>query len=122
MNKDYLEDAQGRQVPLSIIKPMDLKRHEAVMSIMKETFAERERLIEFKRGIWLRVQNFLQNRQKIPAHGSSEAKRGMLRLRAMTASTRSIAGGRERYLTDLIEVPPARDFANAKLAENISPF
>ena len=39
MNKDYLEDAQGRQVPLSIIKPMDLKRHEAVMSIMSRARA-----------------------------------------------------------------------------------
>ena len=122
MNKDYLEDAQGRQVPVSIIKPMDLKRHDTVMSIMKEAFAERERLIGLNAVSGFVYRTFLQNPQKIPEHGNLAAKREMLRLRATTASIRSIAGDRERYLTDLIEVPPARDFANAKLAENISPF
>ena len=59
MNKDYLEDAQGRKVPVSIIKDIDMKRHEAVLSIMKETFAERDRLSDFKRRIWICVQEFL---------------------------------------------------------------
>ena len=80
MNKDYLEDAQGRQVPLSIIKPMDLKRHEAVMSIMKETFAERERLIEFKRGIWLRVQDFLAESAKDSGARKFGGKKGNVTL------------------------------------------
>ncbi len=93
MNKDYLEDAQGRQVPLSIIKPMDLKRHEAVMSIMKETFAERERLIEFKRGIWLRVQDFLAESAK-------------------ESGSRKFGCGRRRMQFEKRNgVPPARDFA-----------
>ena len=59
INKDYLEDAQGRKVPVSIIKDIDMQRHDTVLSIMKETFAKRDRLIEFKRGIWIRVQEFL---------------------------------------------------------------
>lgn len=59
INKDYLEDAQGRLIPMSAVKPIDLKRHEAVLSIMKDTFAERDRLLEFKRNIWMRVQDFL---------------------------------------------------------------
>lgn len=63
-NKDYLEDAQGRLTPVSAIKPIDLKRHEAVVAIMKETFAERDRLIEFKKRIWLRVQDFLAESAK----------------------------------------------------------
>ena len=93
MNKDYLEDAQGRQVPLSIIKPMDLKRHEAVMSIMKETFAERDRLIEFKRGIWLRVQDFLAESAK-------------------ESGARKFGCGRRRtQFEERNGVPPARDFA-----------
>ena len=93
MNKDYLEDAQGRQVPLSIIKPMDLKRHEAVMSIMKETFAERERLIEFKHGIWLRVQDFLAESAK-------------------ESGSRKFGCGRRRTQFEKRNgFPPARDFA-----------
>lgn len=63
-NKDYIEDAQGRLTPVSAIKPIDLKRHETVTSIMKDTFAERVRLIEFKRGIWMRVQEFLAESAK----------------------------------------------------------
>lgn len=59
INKDYLEDAQGRLIPMSAVKPIDMKRHEAVLSIMKDTFAERDRLLEFKRSIWMRVQDFL---------------------------------------------------------------
>ena len=63
-NKDYIEDAQGRLTPVSAIKPIDLKRHETVTSIIKDTFAERDRLIEFKRDIWLRVQDFLAESAK----------------------------------------------------------
>lgn len=39
-NKDFLEDTQGRLVPVSAIKPIDLKRHEAVTSIMADTFSD----------------------------------------------------------------------------------
>ena len=62
--KDFLEDAQGRLVPVSAIKSIDLKRHEAVTSIMADTFKERDRLIEFKKSIWLRVQDFLAESAK----------------------------------------------------------
>ena len=62
--KEFLEDAQGRLVPVSAIKPIDLKRHEAVTSIMADTFKERDRLIEFKKSIWLRVQDFLAESAK----------------------------------------------------------
>lgn len=63
-NKDFLEDTQGRLVPVSAIKPIDLERHEAVTSIMADTFKERDRLIEFKKSIWLRVQDFLAESAK----------------------------------------------------------
>ena len=62
--KEFLEDAQGRLVPVATIKPIDLKRHEAVTSIMADTFKERDRLIEFKKSIWLRVQDFLAESAK----------------------------------------------------------
>lgn len=62
--KEFLEDAQGRLVPVATIKPIDLKRHEAVTSIMEDTFKERDRLIEFKKSIWLRVQDFLAESAK----------------------------------------------------------
>ena len=62
--KQFLEDAQGRLVPVATIKPIDLKRHEAVTSIMADTFKERDRLIEFKKSIWLRVQDFLAESAK----------------------------------------------------------
>ena len=59
-----MEDAQGRLVPVSMVKPIDLKRHEAVTAIMAETFKERDRLMEFKKAIWLRVQDFLAESAK----------------------------------------------------------
>lgn len=62
--KEFLEDGNGGLIPVSAIKPIDLKRHEAVTSIMADTFKERDRLIEFKKSIWLRVQDFLAESAK----------------------------------------------------------
>ena len=62
--EQLLEDAQGRLVPIAAIKPIDLKRHEAVSAIMAETFKERDRLIDFKKRIWLEVQDFLAESAK----------------------------------------------------------
>ena len=62
--KEFLEDGNGGLIPISAIKPIDLKRHEAVTSIMADTFKERDRLIEFKKSIWLRVQDFLAESAK----------------------------------------------------------
>lgn len=62
--KDFLEDAKGRLTPVAMIKPIDLKRHKLVSSIMKDTFVERDRLMEFKKSIWLRVQDFLAESAK----------------------------------------------------------
>lgn len=126
MNKDYLEDAQGRQVPLSIIKPMDLKRHEAVMSIMKETFAERERLIEFKRGIWLRVQDFLAESAKDSGARKFGGKKGNITLTSYDGKYKVIVAVNRRRQRKILKrhnlFPACTSFANAKLAENISPF
>lgn len=61
---EFLEDGNGGLVPVSAIKPIDLKRHEAVTSIMAETFKERDRLVEFKKSIWIRVQVFLSESAK----------------------------------------------------------
>ena len=80
MNKDYLEDAQGRKVPVSIIKDIDIKRHEAVLSIMKETFAERDRLSDFKRRIWIFVQDFLAESAKDSGARKFGGKKGNVTL------------------------------------------
>lgn len=64
IKEQFLEDAQGRLVPIAAVKPIDLKRHEAVTSIMADTFKERDRLVEFKKSIWLRVQDFLAESAK----------------------------------------------------------
>ena len=64
MKEQFLEDAQGRLVPKAAVKQIDLKRHEAVTSIMADTFRERDRLVEFKKSIWLRVQDFLAESAK----------------------------------------------------------
>ena len=61
---EFLEDGNGGLVPVSAIKPIDLKRHEAVTSIMSDTFKERDRLVEFKKSIWIRVQDFLSESAK----------------------------------------------------------
>lgn len=64
IKEQFLEDAQGRLVPIAAVKPIDLKRHEVVTSIMADTFKERDRLVEFKKSIWLRVQDFLAESAK----------------------------------------------------------
>ncbi len=64
IKEQFLEDAQGRLVPIAAVKPIDFKRHEAVTSIMADTFKERDRLVEFKKSIWLRVQDFLAESAK----------------------------------------------------------
>ena len=120
MNKDYLEDAQGRLVPLSIIKPMDLKRHEAVMSIMKETFAERERLIEFKRGIRLRVQDFLAESAKDSGARKFGGKKGNVTLTSYDGKYKVIVAVNRRRQRKILKrhnlFPACTSFAYAKLA------
>ena len=75
--KEFLEDAQGRLVPVSAIKPIDLKRHEAVTSIMADTFKERDRLIEFKNQSGFVYRTFLRNQQR------TAGLKSMAELRAM---------------------------------------
>ena len=64
MSKQFMEDAQGRQVPVSMIKKFDLKRHDLVCSIMERAFAERERLAEFKQQVWEEIQSFVDESAK----------------------------------------------------------
>ena len=61
---EYLEDSKGGLVPVSAIKPIDLKREDVVTSIIADTLKERDRLIEFKREVWVRVQEFLSESAK----------------------------------------------------------
>ena len=120
MSKDYLEDAQGRKVPVSIIKDIDIKRHEAVMSIMKETFAERERLIEFKRGIWVRVQGFLAESAKDSGARKFGDKKGNITLTSYDGKYKVIVAVNRRRQRKILKrhnlFPACTSFAYAKLA------
>ncbi len=60
MNKtEYMEDAQGRQVPVEMVKPVDILRDQTVKTIMKKTF-EMERILKtFKVDVWSDIQEFL---------------------------------------------------------------
>ena len=59
MSKQYMEDAQGRQVPVETIKQIDLLRDQTVQSVMKKTFEMRDSLQKFKQGVWSDIQEFL---------------------------------------------------------------
>lgn len=59
MSKQFMEDAQGRQVPLEMVKDIDRLRDQTVASVMKKTFAMRDALNEFKQEIWSDIQEFL---------------------------------------------------------------
>ena len=78
--EQFLENAQGHLVPVGSILPMDLKRHEVVTSILKDTFAERDRLIEFKRKIYMRVQDFLAESAKDSGARKFGGKKGNVTL------------------------------------------
>ena len=80
MNKQFMEDAQGRQVPVAMIKKIDLKRHDLVCSVMERAFAERERLAEFKRQVWEEIQSFVDNSAKDSGAKKLGGKKGNITL------------------------------------------
>ena len=80
MSKQFMEDAQGRQVPVSMIKKFDLKRHDLVCSIMQRAFAERERLAEFKQQIWEEIQSFVDESAKDSGAKKLGGKKGNITL------------------------------------------
>ncbi|ERF61908.1 PF11363 family protein [Treponema socranskii subsp. socranskii VPI DR56BR1116 = ATCC 35536] len=80
MSKQFMEDAQGRQVPVSMIKKFDLKRNDLVCSIMERTFAERERLAEFKRQVWEEIQAFVDESAKDSGAKKLGGKKGNITL------------------------------------------
>lgn len=75
-----MEDAQGRQVPVSMIKKFDLKRNDLVCSIMERAFAERERLAEFKQRVWEEIQAFVDESAKDSGAKKLGGKKGNITL------------------------------------------
>lgn len=75
-----MEDAQGRQVPVSMIKKFDLKRNDLVCSIMERAFAERERLAEFKQQVWEEIQAFVDESAKDSGAKKLGGKKGNITL------------------------------------------
>jgi hypothetical protein len=55
----YMEDAQGRQVPVEVVKDIDKLRDQTVRSIMARTLDMRDKLTYFKQDIWSDIQEFL---------------------------------------------------------------
>ena len=80
MSKQFMEDAQGRQVPVSMIKKFDLKRNDLVCSIMERAFAERERLAEFKQQVWEEIQAFVDESAKDSGAKKLGGKKGNITL------------------------------------------
>lgn len=80
MSKQFMEDAQGRQVPVSMIKKFDLKRNDLVCSIMSRAFAERERLAEFKQRVWEEIQAFVDESAKDSGAKKLGGKKGNITL------------------------------------------
>ena len=75
-----MEDAHGRQVPVSMIKKFDLKRNDLVCSIMSRAFAERERLAEFKQRVWEEIQAFVDESAKDSGAKKLGGKKGNITL------------------------------------------
>lgn len=78
--EEYMEDAQGRRVPLSVIKGIDIRRNDVVCGIMKRTFEERDRLAEFKRQAWEEIQGFLADSAKDSKARKLGGKKGNITL------------------------------------------
>lgn len=56
----YMEDAQGRLVPLDQIKDVDMARHELVMELVGEFLTLREQMRDLKSKIMDDVESFVQ--------------------------------------------------------------
>ena len=69
MDKQFMTDSQGREVPIAMIKDIDILRDQTVKAIMTKTFAMRDALVSFKQGIWSDIQEFLSLSSE--QHGSS---------------------------------------------------
>jgi hypothetical protein len=59
MSNGFMTDAQGRQVPVEMVKEIDKLRDQTVRAIMERTFVARDALAEFKRGAWEDIRSFL---------------------------------------------------------------
>lgn len=59
MSKQFMEDAQGRQVPVDLVKDIDILRDQTVRDIMQKTFTMRDTLQKFKQEVWSDIQEFL---------------------------------------------------------------
>ncbi len=59
MNKEFMTDAQGRQVPVESVKEIDKLRDQTVNLIMKRTVEMKKQLEAFKAEIWNDIQEFL---------------------------------------------------------------
>jgi len=56
----YMEDAQGRLVPLDQVKEIDLTRHELVMELVEQFLTLREQMRDLKSKIMDDVESFVQ--------------------------------------------------------------
>lgn len=57
---EFMEDAKGRQVPLSMIKPIDLARNDLVLQLVAQAKHVQTELQEFKKGAFDDVQAFVE--------------------------------------------------------------
>ena len=80
MSKQFMEDAQGRLVPVSIFKKFDLKRNFLVCSFMSRAFAQGQRLAEFKRQVWEEIQAFVDESAKDSGAKKLGGKKGNITL------------------------------------------
>lgn len=57
---DYMEDGQGRLIPIAMIKDVDLLRDQTVSTVMDKVFKIQTVLKNFKKEVWEDIQGFLQ--------------------------------------------------------------
>jgi hypothetical protein len=54
-----MEDAQGRQVPVELVKEIDKLRDQTVREVLRRALAMRAELAGFKEDVWSDIQEFL---------------------------------------------------------------
>ncbi len=57
---DHLRDAQGRLVPLELVKPLDLARHELVTEIITRAIELQKHMLDFKLWAMSEVASFVE--------------------------------------------------------------
>ena len=79
----YMQDSQGRMVPINMIKPIDLARNDLVMEIVDAAREQSAALAEFKQHVYGKISAFVElsaEKYGVTPRGAREGAKGNITL------------------------------------------